>query len=98
MMAGVTDSTRTGQWQSGSITDGPSEGLLHGPVDQWVDELTELATAYGVDTFVLWSEGDQYRRFAEDVVPRVRQQVITFEQGLTLCHSVEDYARLAGRR
>jgi alkanesulfonate monooxygenase SsuD/methylene tetrahydromethanopterin reductase-like flavin-dependent oxidoreductase (luciferase family) len=60
---------------NGSITDGPSSGLLHGPVDQWVDELTGLATAHGVDTFVLWSESGQYRRFAEEVVPAVRRQV-----------------------
>jgi alkanesulfonate monooxygenase SsuD/methylene tetrahydromethanopterin reductase-like flavin-dependent oxidoreductase (luciferase family) len=62
---------------NGTITDGRSVELLHGPVDQWVDELTELATAYGVDTFVLWSEGDQYRRFAGEVVPGVREQVAT---------------------
>jgi alkanesulfonate monooxygenase SsuD/methylene tetrahydromethanopterin reductase-like flavin-dependent oxidoreductase (luciferase family) len=62
---------------NGTITDGRSAELLHGPVDQWVDELTELATAYGIDTFVLWSEGDQYRRFAEEVVPGVRRQVAT---------------------
>jgi hypothetical protein len=44
---------------------------------QWtsVDELTGLATAHGVDTFVLWSESGQYRRFAEEVVPAVRRQV-----------------------
>jgi alkanesulfonate monooxygenase SsuD/methylene tetrahydromethanopterin reductase-like flavin-dependent oxidoreductase (luciferase family) len=61
----------------GVITDGPSEGMLHGPVDQWVDELTDLAVGYGFDTFVLMSadEPDQLARFAEEVVPAVREQV-----------------------
>jgi alkanesulfonate monooxygenase SsuD/methylene tetrahydromethanopterin reductase-like flavin-dependent oxidoreductase (luciferase family) len=62
---------------NGTITDGRAEGLLHGPVDQWVDELTDLATSYGIDTFVLWSDGAQYRRFAEEVAPAVRRQVAT---------------------
>ena len=62
---------------NGTITDGRAEGLLHGPVDQWVDELTDLATTYGIDTFMLWSDGAQYRRFAEEVAPAVRRQVAT---------------------
>ena len=28
---------------NGQITDGASQGLLRGPIDQWVDELTDLA-------------------------------------------------------
>jgi alkanesulfonate monooxygenase SsuD/methylene tetrahydromethanopterin reductase-like flavin-dependent oxidoreductase (luciferase family) len=61
---------------NGQITDGASLGLLRGPVDQWVDELTDLAVGYGVDTFVFWGDGDdQLPRFAEEVVPAVRAQV-----------------------
>ena len=61
---------------NGRITDGPREGLLHGPVDQWVDELTDLAVGYGFDTFLFWGEGpDQLPRFAEEVAPAVRAQV-----------------------
>jgi alkanesulfonate monooxygenase SsuD/methylene tetrahydromethanopterin reductase-like flavin-dependent oxidoreductase (luciferase family) len=61
---------------SGTITDGASEGLLRGPVGQWVDELSDLALGYGVDTFVLWAEGpDQLARYAEEVAPAVRAQV-----------------------
>ncbi|MGH9227244.1 MAG: LLM class flavin-dependent oxidoreductase [Acidimicrobiales bacterium] len=41
----------------GVITDGSSSGVLQGPVDQWVDELTDLVVATGFDTFVLWTEG-----------------------------------------
>jgi alkanesulfonate monooxygenase SsuD/methylene tetrahydromethanopterin reductase-like flavin-dependent oxidoreductase (luciferase family) len=61
---------------NGQITDGARFGLLRGPVDQWVDELTDLAVRYGFDTFLFWGEGaDQLPRFAEEVAPAVRVQV-----------------------
>jgi alkanesulfonate monooxygenase SsuD/methylene tetrahydromethanopterin reductase-like flavin-dependent oxidoreductase (luciferase family) len=61
---------------NGTITDGATNGMLQGPVNQWVDELTDLAMIYGFDTFIFWGEGDgQLRRFAEEVVPAVRVQV-----------------------
>ncbi len=60
---------------NGTITHGRGEGLLHGPVDQWVDQLTDIAQRLDVDTFVLWTEGDGYRRFAEQVAPVVRAEV-----------------------
>jgi alkanesulfonate monooxygenase SsuD/methylene tetrahydromethanopterin reductase-like flavin-dependent oxidoreductase (luciferase family) len=61
---------------NGQITDGRREGLLRGPTDQWVDELTDLAVVYGFDTFLFWGEGDdQLPRFAEEVAPAVRAQV-----------------------
>ena len=61
---------------NGTITDGVSNGVLQGPVDQWVDELTGLAGRHGFDTFILWAEGDgQLSRFAEQVAPAVRAQV-----------------------
>jgi alkanesulfonate monooxygenase SsuD/methylene tetrahydromethanopterin reductase-like flavin-dependent oxidoreductase (luciferase family) len=66
---------------NGQITNGPKLGLLRGPVDQWVDELTDLAVGYGFDTFIFWGEGDdQLPRFAEEVVPAVRSQ-IALERG-----------------
>jgi alkanesulfonate monooxygenase SsuD/methylene tetrahydromethanopterin reductase-like flavin-dependent oxidoreductase (luciferase family) len=66
---------------NGQITDGERLGLLRGPLDQWVDELTDLAVGYGFDTFIFWGEGeDQLPRFAEEVVPAVRAQV-TAERG-----------------
>jgi alkanesulfonate monooxygenase SsuD/methylene tetrahydromethanopterin reductase-like flavin-dependent oxidoreductase (luciferase family) len=60
----------------GNITDGASQGPFHGPVAQWVDDLAGLALTHGFDTFILWSEapGD-LARFAEEVVPRVREAV-----------------------
>jgi alkanesulfonate monooxygenase SsuD/methylene tetrahydromethanopterin reductase-like flavin-dependent oxidoreductase (luciferase family) len=61
---------------NGEITEEASEGVLHGPVEQWVDELTDLVVNYGFDTFILWAEGEgQLARFAEQVVPAVRAQV-----------------------
>lgn len=61
---------------NGEITDGASAGSLRGPVDQWVDELTELAVEYGFDTFILWAEGEgQLGKFAEQVAPAVRANV-----------------------
>jgi alkanesulfonate monooxygenase SsuD/methylene tetrahydromethanopterin reductase-like flavin-dependent oxidoreductase (luciferase family) len=61
---------------NGVITDGASNGMLQGPVNQWADELTNLAIIYGFDTFIFWGEGDgQLHRFAEEVVPAVREQV-----------------------
>ncbi|TDB83490.1 LLM class flavin-dependent oxidoreductase [Actinomadura sp. KC216] len=63
---------------SGTITGGVSEGFLRGPASQWIDELTDLAVGSGMDTFILWAEGDQetqIKRFAEEIVPAVRTQV-----------------------
>jgi alkanesulfonate monooxygenase SsuD/methylene tetrahydromethanopterin reductase-like flavin-dependent oxidoreductase (luciferase family) len=61
---------------NGQITGGDRCGLLHGPVEQWVDELTDLAVGHGFDTFMLWAERPgQVARFAEEVVPAVRAQV-----------------------
>ena len=61
---------------NGEITDSASSGSLRGPVDQWADELTELAVAYGFDTFIFWGEGEgQLAKFAEQVAPAVRAQM-----------------------
>lgn len=66
---------------NGVITDGASNGMLQGPVNQWADELTDLASTYGFDTFIFWGEGEgQLQKFAEEVVPSVREQV-TAERG-----------------
>ncbi|MPY77334.1 MAG: LLM class flavin-dependent oxidoreductase [Actinophytocola sp.] len=62
----------------GSITDGSPSGFLHGPVDQWVDALTELVLDGGMDTFVFAAQDDdlgQIRRFAREVAPAVREAV-----------------------
>jgi hypothetical protein len=62
----------------GRITDGPSSGFLDGPVGQWVDELTQLTVAYGMDTYIFAPAGPpeaQLRLFAGEVVPQVRERV-----------------------
>lgn len=63
---------------NGTITAGRSDGPFAGPPDQWADELTALVLDRGMDTFVLWAEGDpleQVHRLGEEVAPRVREQV-----------------------
>jgi hypothetical protein len=58
------------------VTNGASNGMLHGPPGQWAEELTNLAITYKFDTFIFWGEGEgQLQRFAEEVVPATRAQV-----------------------
>ena len=62
----------------GEITDAPAAELLHGPVEHWVETLTGFAIDLGFDTFIFWPGGDatrQVERFAEEVVPGVRDAV-----------------------
>lgn len=60
----------------GVITAGPSNGRFHGPVEQWLDELTDLVVTLAFDTFILWAEGEgQLERFAEQVAPALTEQV-----------------------
>lgn len=63
----------------GRISDGPSHGFLNGPVGQWVDELTGLALEDGLDSFIFApaeAPAAQLELFAEEVVPRVRENVL----------------------
>ncbi|WP_198664380.1 LLM class flavin-dependent oxidoreductase [Jiangella endophytica] len=55
----------------GAITDGVSEGYLAGPVAQWIDELSVLATEHRADVLVFGGPPSQLRTFAEQVVPAV---------------------------
>jgi alkanesulfonate monooxygenase SsuD/methylene tetrahydromethanopterin reductase-like flavin-dependent oxidoreductase (luciferase family) len=67
----------------GTITDGVSRDRFDGPVDQWVDTLTELVLGAGMDTFVFGPAEDdvrQVRTFIDQVVPAVRDRV-TRERG-----------------
>jgi alkanesulfonate monooxygenase SsuD/methylene tetrahydromethanopterin reductase-like flavin-dependent oxidoreductase (luciferase family) len=67
---------------AGQVTDDASTGPFQGPPAQWVDDLTDLAVAHGFDTFVLWAEAPgQLARFAEEVVPAVREQVAAERRG-----------------
>jgi alkanesulfonate monooxygenase SsuD/methylene tetrahydromethanopterin reductase-like flavin-dependent oxidoreductase (luciferase family) len=61
---------------NGTITDGATSGMLQGPVNQWAEELTNLALIHGFDTFIFWGEGEnQLQRFAQEVMPAVRAEV-----------------------
>lgn len=54
------------------------EEPFQGPVASWVDTLSALHTAQGMNAFVYWPRGDrerQSRRFAEEVVPAVRERL-----------------------
>lgn len=63
---------------SGTITDGGrGDAPLDGPVEQWVDTLAHFADELRMDAFVLVLEDlrdhTQLRRYAEEVVPGVRE-------------------------
>ncbi|WP_328417509.1 LLM class flavin-dependent oxidoreductase [Micromonospora sp. NBC_00389] len=56
--------------------DSVGRGPLHGPAEQWVQELAELALDEGISTFILGSDDpDDLRRFAGEVAPAVRELV-----------------------
>lgn len=51
-------------------------GLLEGPVDAWVDQITELVLEHGLGGLVLATDdAATTQRFGEEVVPAVRQLV-----------------------
>ncbi len=53
-----------------------SQGFLQGPAGQWADELADLALTEGVSAFILATDDpDDLRRYAEEVVPAVREAV-----------------------
>ncbi|WP_369370836.1 LLM class flavin-dependent oxidoreductase [Promicromonospora sp. Populi] len=59
----------------GTITD-RSTGRLQGPVDQWIEELTQLALEDGVSAFIaMGDDPEQIRAFAQEVAPAVREAV-----------------------
>jgi alkanesulfonate monooxygenase SsuD/methylene tetrahydromethanopterin reductase-like flavin-dependent oxidoreductase (luciferase family) len=66
---------------SGAITDTRGDGLLDGPVAQWVDALTDLAVGLGFDTFVFGGDPGLLPRLAEEVAPAVRDRVAQERRG-----------------
>jgi alkanesulfonate monooxygenase SsuD/methylene tetrahydromethanopterin reductase-like flavin-dependent oxidoreductase (luciferase family) len=69
----------------GLIVDGPAEGLVVGPVEYWIEQLTGFAVDLGFDTFVFSPAEDnlnQVQRFAMEVVPGVRTEVARARAGL----------------
>jgi hypothetical protein len=62
----------------GQIGADASGDPFRGTVSQWTDNLTMLAVEAGMDTFIYGAPDDdltQTRRFAEEVVPAVREAV-----------------------
>jgi alkanesulfonate monooxygenase SsuD/methylene tetrahydromethanopterin reductase-like flavin-dependent oxidoreductase (luciferase family) len=62
----------------GRIVDGAVTSLLDGPPGHWVESLTAFAVDFGMDTFLIGpteAAAIQVRRFAEEVVPAVRDSV-----------------------
>ena len=55
------------------------QGMIVGTADEWVDTLVRFAADLRMDTFIFWpvagDERDQARRWAEEVVPRVRERL-----------------------
>jgi alkanesulfonate monooxygenase SsuD/methylene tetrahydromethanopterin reductase-like flavin-dependent oxidoreductase (luciferase family) len=69
----------------GLVVDAPADGLVVGPPDYWIEQLTVFALDLGFDTFVFWPTEDnlnQLERFAIEVVPGVRAEVIRARTGL----------------
>jgi twitching motility protein PilT len=50
-----------------------------------------------IPSFMQTGSSEGMLSFDQHLAERVRQQVITFEQAFDLCHSTEDFKRLAGR-
>ena len=50
-----------------------------------------------IPSFMQSSGGDGMLTFDAHLAQRVREGLITYDQGLSLCHAIEEYRRLAGR-
>jgi hypothetical protein len=64
----------------GGRIENEHRGLLDGPAEHWVEELTRFAVELGMDTFIYWPSEDHVRQielFANEVVPAVREAVAT---------------------
>lgn len=61
----------------GVIGEGANDGPWKGPVEQWVDQLTDLVRNHGFDTFVFWPEDDPVDQIncLREVAIQVREAV-----------------------
>jgi alkanesulfonate monooxygenase SsuD/methylene tetrahydromethanopterin reductase-like flavin-dependent oxidoreductase (luciferase family) len=62
----------------GRTIGGAARQLSRASVPAWVEVLTQLVMAGGIDTFILWPEGDrmlQVAHFAREVMPAVQARV-----------------------
>ena len=63
-----------------------------------IRNLIREGKSHQIASFLQAGANEGMLSFDQHLAERVRHQRITYEQGLTLCHSADDYARLAGRR
>ncbi|WP_159622080.1 LLM class flavin-dependent oxidoreductase [Ruania rhizosphaerae] len=78
-----------------------SQGYLNGPVEQWIEELTALALADGIGTFILGSDDPELiQTFGEQIAPAVRDAVGKERalRGTTPASAQRGRAALAKRR
>lgn len=61
---------------NGKFTDARSDSILQGPVDQWAEQIADLALGFGMSTFILGSDdaGD-LTRFGREVAPAAKEMV-----------------------
>jgi FAD/FMN-containing dehydrogenase len=56
--------------------DGSGDGLLHGPAEQWTDQLTQLVLEHGFSGFFIGGDDPRLiRALGEDIAPAVREAV-----------------------
>lgn len=66
----------------GPALGGPPGGLLQGPAEQWIDQLTELAVVHGVSAFIIGGDDPALsERFAAEIAPEVRARVRREREG-----------------
>jgi twitching motility protein PilT len=63
-----------------------------------IRNLIREGKSHQMNSFLQAGASEGMLSFDQHLAERVRQQAITFEQALSLCHSAEDLGRLAGRR
>ncbi len=60
------------------IDDANGDGPLDGPVAKWVETLSTWASELSIDGFIFWPPDtglDQIERFANEVVPSVKERI-----------------------
>jgi twitching motility protein PilT len=62
-----------------------------------IRSLIREGKAHQIQTFIQSGAGDGMVSFDQSLAERVREEVITYEQALELCHSAEELQRLARR-
>src|SRR5690625_7538470 len=68
---------------NGRFGDSNSEKLFHGGVADWAEQISDLALAFGIGTFILGSDDEiENRRYGEEVAPAARELVTAEGEGM----------------